>query len=354
MSARLFCGSRAELHNEGSLNMQFYRFDGSLKSSGDTPPEKWENALAVLTSREAEEIPLPPELVPPEMPPMVNQTQFCVLKMQQKRMTGSIHIPARHQRRAIRFTFAWSGENLLLLDDGGFVSGFIERMTALVPKFADGANDFLAELLIDLIQGDPGYIQHLESRLDELEKSVLDGETSKFIRRMSVVRKELNRNNRMYAQLSEFAESLQEDASELFDISSSKRLSYFLRRAEHLRSETQNAPGIRDPDMQRVPGAGRHRAEPRNEAADDSYHDIHAAVAHRRVVRHELLKHARAAMDLRLPRRDRSRSAHRRGAHHMVQAQEMAVTRAVLFRAGARDLNFTCSPYVNYHKKGIL
>lgn len=124
--------------------MQFYRFDGSLKSSGDTPPEKWENALAVLTSREAEEIPLPPELVPPEMPPMVNQTQFCVLKMQQKRMTGSIHIPARHQRRAIRFTFAWSGENLLLLDDGGFVSGFIERMTALVPKFADGANDFLA------------------------------------------------------------------------------------------------------------------------------------------------------------------------------------------------------------------
>ena len=144
--------------------MQFYRFDGSLKSSGDTPPEKWENALAVLTSREAEEIPLPPELVPPEMPPMVNQTQFCVLKMQQKRMTGSIHIPARHQRRAIRFTFAWSGENLLLLDDGGFVSGFIERMTALVPKFADGANDFLAELLIDLIQGDPGYIQHLESR----------------------------------------------------------------------------------------------------------------------------------------------------------------------------------------------
>lgn len=239
MSARQFCGSRAELHNEGSLNMQFYRFDGSLKSSGDTPPEKWENALAVLTSREAEEIPLPPELVPPEMPPMVNQTQFCVLKMQQKRMTGSIHIPARHQRRAIRFTFAWSGENLLLLDDGGFVSGFIERMTALVPKFADGANDFLAELLIDLIQGDPGYIQHLESRLDELEKSVLDGETSKFIGRMSVVRKELNRNNRMYAQLSEFAESLQEDASELFDISSSKRLSYFLRRAEHLRSETQ-------------------------------------------------------------------------------------------------------------------
>ena len=83
--------------------MQFYRFDGSLKSSGDTPPEKWENALAVLTSREAEEIPLPPELVPPEMPPMVNQTQFCVLKMQQKRMTGSIHIPAWHQRRAIRF-----------------------------------------------------------------------------------------------------------------------------------------------------------------------------------------------------------------------------------------------------------
>lgn len=30
-------------------------------------------------------------------------------------------------------------------------------------------------------------------------------------------------------------------------------------------------------------------------------------------------------------RRDRSSSAHRRGAHHMVQAQKMAVTRAVYF-----------------------
>ena len=225
-------------------------------------------------------------------------------------------------------------------------------MTALVPKFADGANDFLAELLIDLIQGDPGYIQHMESRLDELEKSVLDGETSKFIGRMSVVRKELNRNNRMYAQLSEFAESLQEDASELFDISSSKRLSYFLRRAEHLRSETQML----------------------REYATQICSEYQAQVD---IVQNRVMKLLTIVTTIFMPlsliagwygmnfsnmpelqwtygRRDRSRSAHRRGAHHMVQAQEMAVTRAVLFRAGARDLNFTCSPYVNYHKKGIL
>ena len=158
----------------------------------------------------------------------------------------------------------------------------------------------------------------------------------------------------MYAQLSEFAESLQEDASELFDISSSKRLSYFLRRAEHLRSETQML----------------------REYATQICSEYQAQVD---IVQNRVMKlltivttifmplsliagwygmnfsnMPELEVDLRLPRRDRSRSAHRRGAHHMVQAQKMAVTRAFLFRARTRDLNLTCSPYVNYHKKGIL
>ena len=170
--------------------MQFYRFEGSLKNSGTAPPQNWENTLAVLTTREAVETDIPPELIPPEITAS-SQSQFCSLKMQQKRMTGSIHIPARHQRKAVRFAFAWSGESLLILDDDGFIGGFIERMTSLIPRFTDGADNFLAELLIDLIQDDPTYIQHLESRLDDLEQSVLSDGTSKFISRMSAVRKRI-------------------------------------------------------------------------------------------------------------------------------------------------------------------
>ena len=61
----------------------------------------------------------------------------------------------------------------------------------------------------------------------------------RFLHQMSVIRKELNRANRFYAQLSDFASSLLEEAEDLFGSHSKKRLGHFLRKVESLQGETR-------------------------------------------------------------------------------------------------------------------
>ena len=104
---------------------------------------------------------------------------------------------------------------------------------------ADGADNFLADLFITLLRDDLHDIQQLETRLTDLEQAVLSDETDGFLKQMSAIRKQLHRNNRFYAQLSDFASSLLEEAADLFDRHSTRRWNYFLRKVEHLRDETR-------------------------------------------------------------------------------------------------------------------
>ena len=82
-------------------------------------------------------------------------------------------------------------------------------------------------------------LQGLESRLTTLEQGVLADDTDKFIHKMSAIRRELNRENRFYAQLGDFSETMQEDAAELLGHRAQRRVGYFARRVGTLRSETQ-------------------------------------------------------------------------------------------------------------------
>ena len=68
---------------------------------------------------------------------------------------------------------------------------------------------------------------------------MLADDTDKFIHKMSAIRRELNRENRFYAQLGDFAETMQEDAAELLGHRAQRRVGYFARRVGTLRSETQ-------------------------------------------------------------------------------------------------------------------
>ena len=113
------------------------------------------------------------------------------------------------------------------------------RLTEQGAPLPDSPDSFLVALLLYLIRDDLLYIQQLETRLTDLEQAVLDNDTGRFLHRMSVIRKELNRTNRYYAQLCDFASSLLEDAEEQLSGHSKKRLNHFLRKVENLRGETR-------------------------------------------------------------------------------------------------------------------
>jgi len=125
-----------------------------------------------------------------------------------------------------------------LVDYDGFADECIGRLTLPVghPLSAD---ELLAELLTVLIRDDLSSLQELETRLSALEQSVLSEDTDRFIHKMSAIRRELNRENRFYAQLGDFSETMQEDAGELLGHRAQRRIGYFSRRVETLRRETQ-------------------------------------------------------------------------------------------------------------------
>ena len=175
----------------------------------------------------------------PAAPADPHESQFCWLHIDRTGVTGHLRTPPRPNQPAHRLGFAWADGGLLVVDHDKAAADCAARLTEQGAPLPDGPDSFLVALLLYLIRDDLPYIQQLETRLTDLEQAVLDNDTGRFLHRMSVIRKELNRTNRYYAQLCDFASTLLEDAEEQLSGHSKKRLNHFLRKVENLRGETR-------------------------------------------------------------------------------------------------------------------
>ena len=218
--------------------MPYYRFHNGLQPLS-APPEDWQGVLAVLSPSELHTAPLPDGLTPPVTPADAHESQYCWLRADRTCVTGHLRTPPRANQSARRLGFSWAKDCLLVVDHDRVAADCIGQLAAQRPALPDSADAFLVALLMALIHDDLPYIQQLETRLTNLEQAVLDNETGRFLHQMSVIRKELNRANRFYAQLSDFASSLLEEAEDLFGSHSKKRLGHFLRKVESLQGETR-------------------------------------------------------------------------------------------------------------------
>ena len=218
--------------------MQYYRLGETLEPLEALMPEE-KSILAVLRPEELNKAPLPVGLVPPQWAKEPRENQYCWLHIGQGELTGQVSIPQRSAAAGKKFTFALAGENLLLVDHNGYAAECLKLLTAPPTGHPRTADELLAELLTLQIHDDLPELQELESRLTALEQSVLADDTEKFIHKMSAIRRELNRESRFYAQLGDFAETLQEEAGELLGHRAQRRIGYFSRRVATLRGETQ-------------------------------------------------------------------------------------------------------------------
>lgn len=217
--------------------MQYYRLGEALEPLENLSPEET-HLLAVLRPEELHSAPLPAGLPLPVTAEEPRENQYCRLHIGQGALSGQLRLPPRSSQSCRRLSFSLAGEALLLIDYDGFADECIGRLTLPVghPLSAD---ELLAELLTVLIRDDLSALQELETRLSALEQSVLSEDTDRFIHKMSAIRRELNRENRFYAQLGDFSETMQEDAGELLGHRAQRRIGYFSRRVETLGRETQ-------------------------------------------------------------------------------------------------------------------
>ena len=202
------------------------------------PPEDWERVLAVLSAEAYADADIPMPLRVPEMLSM-GEARYCRLMVDGERIYGRLRIPSYRQQAACDLLFTWWQESLLIVDKCGAVASAMERMAASSTKPTGAPAAFLTELLLALIVEEPGRIQQLEDHTAALEQQVLGDETEQFIDRMSELRKEFNRRGRYYAQLTEMADALRENAPDRFDTASLRRLDGLARQARALREETQ-------------------------------------------------------------------------------------------------------------------
>lgn len=199
----------------------------------------WDQVAAVARPEELDALALPPGVLPPELQHGLSGIRGCRVVIEQDRLWGELRVPAKGRQAARSLAFLWWGHNVLLLDSGGAAQACLEKMLRMRPHHADGADDLMMDFFLALILDDTAELQALEDRILALEQAVLENRTEGFIQRMSALRKELNQRNRYYAQLSDLALTLQENASDLMDAYSQSRLQYVLRRLSRLQSETQ-------------------------------------------------------------------------------------------------------------------
>lgn len=219
--------------------MIYYHIAETLKPIQAEAVKVWEKIAVILKPEEMERNKLPAMLFPPDSMLGTEKGKGCRLMVEQNRILGEIHIPARPHQQEKRIVFTWWNSNLLFLDSDGEAAECMERVRNMRPHHADGADDLLMDFYLALIMDDLSHIQNMEERISGLEQMVLDNRTDKFIRQMSLLRKELNQHNRYYAQMNDMVATLQENTSDLLDECSSGRLQYILRRLNRLQEETQ-------------------------------------------------------------------------------------------------------------------
>lgn len=216
----------------------YYQLNKGLTSIARGDIVTFSRIVAVLPPEELETENLPEALLPPE-PSRPGRGRGCHLSIETDRIRGMVYLPAKGKAPERRVSFVWWKDCILFADPDGVAQTCIDRIRAMRPHHADGADDLLMDFFLALVQEDLAEIQSLEDRISALEQAVLCEKTEKFINQISIVRRELNQRSRYYTQLTDMAATIQENAGELLDACSQSRLQYVMRRLNRLYDETQ-------------------------------------------------------------------------------------------------------------------
>ena len=227
--------ARYNVEQRGRIRL-YYQLDNGLTSIARGDIAAFSRIAAVLPPEALETESLPEALLPPKQS---GSGRGCHLSIEADRIRGTVQLPAMGRSPERQVSFVWWRDCVLFVDPDGVAKTCIDRIRAMRPHHADGADDLLMDFLLALVQEDLAEIQSLEDRMSALEQDVLCERTEKFISRISNVRRELNRRSRYYTQLTDMAATIQENAGDLLDACSQSRLQYVMRRLNRLYDETQ-------------------------------------------------------------------------------------------------------------------
>lgn len=155
----------------------YYCIAETLKPIQPEEISRWEKIAVILKSEDIVHSNLPSALLPPDSMLSPGKNTGCRLMVEQNRILGELHIPAKPHQQDKHIVFTWWNSNLLFVDPDGEAAKCMERVRKMRPHHADGADDLLMDFYLALITDDLSHIQNMEERISGLEQMVLDNRT---------------------------------------------------------------------------------------------------------------------------------------------------------------------------------
>ena len=300
--------------------MYWYTIGQTLTQQEHAPaPEQ--PAVVLLTSEELSHQPALPGLERTlHHTPPARDARVCKAEVRSDCLAGTLVLPRQGKDgKPLACGYLVTATRVVLVDDENALQGLLRRI-AREKRWTDGSvGRFLYDFFEQLIARDLHQLEKIEDRIEALEDQVLAHELDDFSAPMTALRKETMAWFRYYSQLDDVACELHENENGFFTDSEQLLFRMFEDRVIRLREESQL---LRESCAQ-LQSLFQAEIDTRQNRIMQILTIVTAADAARRVVRHELCRHAGADVEVRLPRR-RHRE-HRDRGHQPVGVQEEKV-----------------------------
>ncbi|MBP5291776.1 MAG: magnesium transporter CorA [Lachnospiraceae bacterium] len=151
-------------------------------------------------------------------------------------LTGTFSVPSREDisGRRHKFAFALDERGIVFIDDEGFASRVIEKIAKTKKYINPCLEKFLYDFLESIIYRDYQIIEQYDSRLDEMEADILNGEPNQSIKKLSDIRSDLRDIRIHYVQLMDFCQELEENENEFFSVDNERYFRLVSQRIQTL------------------------------------------------------------------------------------------------------------------------
>lgn len=157
-------------------------------------------------------------------------------------LTGTFSIPSRKNTSGPKhnFAFAMDEKGVVFIDDEGFATKIINKISQTKKYINPCLERFLYDFLESIIHRDYKIIEKYDSRLDEIEKDVLNEESTGSIKELTDIRSELRDLRIHYAQLMDLSQELEENENEFFKVDNERYFHLVFQRVQTLHEMTSS------------------------------------------------------------------------------------------------------------------
>lgn len=133
-------------------------------------------------------------------------------------LTGTFYIPSRDNICEVyhKFAFALDEKGIVFIDDEGFASKIIEKISKSKKYINPCLEKFIYDFLESIIHRDYKILEQFEIKLDSMEDDILKVDAEESIIELSDIRSQIRELRIHYAQFLDLSQEFEENENEFF------------------------------------------------------------------------------------------------------------------------------------------